>query len=191
MGCAYALFYFNDVIAKSDDIYSIFLDFLNWEINEYDESIENWKDYRKRSESSHGEFAWSHGLPGNYLALDYFAEKNVALALNFLDRYPADIAFSYESLLKRQRPINDSLCHGAYGLLNIIKKVSPASLLDSRVFLWSNIINFVEQDSRNLRIKTADPLGLWVGKTGSLLGSIGLLNKDYYFPFLPHQIGYI
>lgn len=191
MGCAYALFYFNEVIAKSDDIYSIFLDFLSWEINEYDESIENWKDYRKRSEASHGEFAWSHGLPGNYLALDYFAEKNVALALNFLDRYPAEIAFSYESLLKRKRPINDSLCHGAYGLLNIIKKVSPSSLLDSRIFLWSNIINFVEQDSRNLRIKTADPLGLWVGKTGSLLGSMGLLNKDYYFPFLPHQIGHV
>lgn len=105
-----------------------------------------------------------------------------------MGKYPAKNAFSYESLLKRKRPINDSLCHGAYGLLNIIKKVSPVSLTDPRVFLWSNIINFTEQDSRSLRIKTADPLGLWVGKAGSLLGSMGILNKDYYFPFLPHQI---
>lgn len=191
MGCAYALFYFNQVIAKSECVDLIFLDFLTWELDEYDESIENWKDYRRRSESSRGEFAWSHGLPGNYLALDYFAKNNVAPALDFLDKHPAEHAFSYESLLKRKRPINDSLCHGAYGLLNIIKKVSPNSLLDPRVFLWSNIINLVEQDSRELRIKTADPLGLWVGKTGSLLGSMGLLNKNYDFPFLPHQMGFI
>lgn len=188
MGCAYSLFYFNNVIAKNDYVYSIFLDFLSWELNEYDASIENWKDYRKRSEASVGEFAWSHGLPGNYLALDYFAKNNVSLAIDFLHTYPAKKAFSYENLLKRKRPINDSLCHGAYGLLNIMKKICPASLLDHRIFLWSNIVNFIEQDSRNLRIKTADPLGLWVGKTGSLLGSMGILNEDYHFPFLPHQI---
>lgn len=75
MGCAYALFYFNDVIAKNKNIHSIFLAFLSWELHEYDVSIGNWKDYRKRSASTLGEFAWSHGLPGNYLALDYFAEK--------------------------------------------------------------------------------------------------------------------
>jgi type 2 lantibiotic biosynthesis protein LanM len=191
MGCAYAIFYFNQVIAKSELVHSIFLDFLNWELDEYDASIENWKDYRRRSESSHGEFAWSHGLPGNYLARDYFAKNTVVPAISFLDKYPAKHVFSYDSLLKRKRPVNDSLCHGAYGLLNIIKTVSPDSLLDPKIFLWSNVINFVEQDGRSLRIKTADPLGLWVGKTGSLLGSMSLLNKNYNFPFLPHQMGYI
>lgn len=191
MGCAYSLFYFNDMIAKSDSVHLVFLDFLNWELEEYDTSIENWRDYRKRSDSSHGEFAWSHGLPGNYLVLDYFAERDIPLAKNFLKKYPAEKVFSYESLINRKRPINDSLCHGAYGLLNIIKKISPTSLLDPRTFLWANIINLVEQDSRSLRTKTADPLGLWVGKTGSLLGSIGILNKDYEFPFLPHQMEYI
>lgn len=191
MGCAYAIFYFNQVIAKSDCTHSLFLDFLSWELSEYDESIENWKDYRRRSESTNGEFAWSHGLPGNYLALDYFAKNKVTRAANFLDKYPAKHAFSYDSLLRRKRPINDSICHGAYGLLNIIKMVSPDSLLDPKVFLWSNIINFIEQDGRSLRIKTADPLGLWVGKTGSILGSMSLLNNKYNFPFLPHQMGYI
>ena len=191
MGCAYSLFYFNKLIAKKDSIHELFLGFLSWELNEYDDSIENWRDYRKRSESSAGEFAWSHGLPGNYLAISYFANNGVQPALDFLEKHPPKAAFSYSNLEKRKRPVNDSLCHGAYGILNIMKKISPESLLDPQVFLWSNIVNLSEQNSRILRTKTADPLGLWIGRVGSLLGSIGLTDRNYEFPFLPHQMEFI
>lgn len=191
MGCAYSLFYFNDLIAKDDSIKNLFLGFLSWELDQYDGTIENWHDYRKRSASSAGEFSWSHGLPGNFLAIDYFARKGVRLATEFLEKHPSKTAFSYYDLEKRKRPINDSLCHGAFGILNIIKKLSPDSLSNPKIFLWSNIINLSEQSSRNLRTKTADPLGLWIGRVGSLIGSIGLIEHDYEFPFLPHQMGFL
>lgn len=191
MGCAYSLFYFNDIIAKKDSINELFLGFLCWELDEYDGTIENWHDYRKRSASSTGEFSWSHGLPGNYLAIDYFAKKGVQQAIDFLQTNPSETVFSYSNLEKRKRPINDSLCHGAYGILNIIKKLSPESLRDPKVFLWSNIINLGEQTSRVLRTKTADPLGLWIGRVGSLIGSIALVERDYEFPFLPHQMEFL
>lgn len=191
MGCAYAIFYFNETITKSESIHSIFLDFLAWELSEFDDSIQNWNDYRKRSGATQGEFSWSHGLPGNYLALNYFASKNISEAITFLNKYPASTLFTYESLLKRKRPINDSLCHGAYGLLNIIKKVSPNVLDDHRIYIWANVLNLAEQDIRELRARAADPLGLWMGKVGSILGSIGVLDKNYEFPFLAHEMKHI
>ncbi|UST69176.1 type 2 lanthipeptide synthetase LanM [Pseudomonas moraviensis] len=191
MGCAYSLFYFNDLIAQDDSVNNLFLGFLSWELDQYDETIENWHDYRKRSASGAGEFSWSHGLPGNYLAIDYFAQNGVPLAIEFLEKRPPKTVFSYCDLEKRKRPINDSLCHGAYGILNIIKKLSPESLNDPKIFLWSNVINLSEQSSRELRTKTADPLGLWIGRVGSLIGAIGLIEHDYEFPFLPHQMEFL
>ncbi|WP_248742375.1 MULTISPECIES: type 2 lanthipeptide synthetase LanM [unclassified Pseudomonas] len=191
MGCAYSLFYFNDLIAKKDSVYELFMGFLSWELEEYDGAIENWHDYRKRSASSTGEFSWSHGLPGNYLAIDYFARKGVQQAIEFLEKNPSEVVFSYRNLEKRKRPINDSLCHGAYGILNIIKKLSTKSLCDPKVFLWSNIINLGEQNSRVLRTNAADPLGLWIGRVGTLIGSIALIEHDYEFPFLPHQMEFL
>ncbi|MBV4485920.1 type 2 lantipeptide synthetase LanM [Pseudomonas sp. SWRI153] len=191
MGCAYSLFYFNALIAKKDSVNELFLGFLSWELDEYDEAIENWHDYRKRSASSAGEFSWSHGLPGNYLIIDYFAKNGVQQAIDFLAKNPSTTVFSYCNLEKRKRPINDSLCHGAYGILNIIKKLSPESLNDPKVFLWSNIINLSEQNSKALRTKTADPLGLWIGRVGALIGSIALIEHDYEFPFLPHQMKFL
>lgn len=192
MGCAYAVFYFNNTITNSESIYSVFLDFLNWELSEFDTSIDNWKDYRRRtSDSSPGEFSWSHGLPGNYLALNYFASKGVHEAATFLEKNPPNELFSFESLSKRKRPVNDSLCHGAYGLLNLIKVINPEALIDYRVYAWANLLNLTEHDIRELRTRTADPLGLWVGKIGSLLGSIGILNPNFKFPFLAHEMDLI
>jgi type 2 lantibiotic biosynthesis protein LanM len=191
MGCAYAIFYFNETIAQSESVQTIFLDFLAWELSDFDEKIQNWKDYRRRSDNAQGEFSWSHGLPGNYLALDYFASKNINEAIAFLEKHPANRIFSYEKLLQRKRPVNDSLCHGAYGLLNIIKKISPNTLFDHRIYIWANLPNLIDQDARPLRVRSADPLGLWVGKVGSILGSIGILNEKYEFPFLAHEMQFI
>ncbi|MNQ79731.1 Lanthionine synthetase C-like protein [compost metagenome] len=191
MGCAYSTYYYNSIIAKDNAVESIFLDFLDWEISAYDECIHNWKDYRRRSQSTKGEFSWSHGLPGNYLVLKHLSDNGVKAAKDFVSNNPPAKYFSFETLLKRPRPVNDSLCHGAYGLINIIKKVYPAALNDHRIYIWANLRNLANQDIRELRVRAADPLGLWVGKVGSLLGSIGLLESGFTFPFLPHEMQYI
>lgn len=191
MGCAYSIFYFYKTINHAPETYNTFINFLDWELEQYDESIKNWPDYRRRSESKNGEFSWSHGLPGNYLALHYFAEHNVQQALSFTTENPPSSFFSYENLTQRKRPTNDSMCHGAYGLLNIIKKLYPASLSDIRVYKWLNLPLLAEHDVRELRSRAADPLGLWVGKTGAILGASGILNESFNFPFLIHQMNYL
>lgn len=188
MGCAYSVYYYNRTIAKSEEVERLGQALLSWELNEFDGFIKNWPDYRVRSEARKGEFAWSHGLPGNFLVLHYLAKEGVELARMFLRDHPADKYFSFEALLERKRPVNDSLCHGAYGVLNIIKQLSPSNIQDHRIYFWANLINFCEQDTRELRVRTADASGLWVGKVGSLLGGIGLTNDNYCFPFLPHQM---
>ncbi|MDR3566230.1 MAG: type 2 lanthipeptide synthetase LanM [Negativicutes bacterium] len=191
MGCAYSIFYFYRTISKNQKIYNTFVDFLDWELQQYDKNIKNWPDYRRRSESTNGEFSWSHGLPGNYLILQYFSEHHVPEALEFIRNNPPCSFFSYENLRQRKRPINDSICHGAYGLLNIIKSVYPPSLLDQRVYTWLNTSLLAEHDTRELRTRAADPLGLWVGKTGAILGAHGVLNESFKFPFLTHQMDYL
>lgn len=189
MGCAYAIFYFNNTVMQSESIDSVFSDFLDWELSEFDSGIDNWKDYRRRSaDASPGEFSWSHGLPGNYLALRYFASKGIHEAITFLEKNPPNKLFTFDRLLKRKRPVNDSLCHGAYGLLNLMKELNPEALSDYRTYIWANVLNLAEHDIRELRTRSADPLGLWVGKVGSLLGSIGLLNENFKFPFLAHEM---
>lgn len=191
MGCAYSLFYYNQVVAKDPNVASVFLSLLAWELGEFNCNIQNWEDYRKRAGSTQGEFAWSHGLPGNYLAIHYFAQNGVEIAMKFIEAHPAHSFFSFEKLIGRKRPVNDSLCHGSYGLLNIIKQLSPDVIVDGRIYFWANLPNFCDQDTRELRVRTADSLGLWVGKTGAILGAIGLLDAEYKFPFLPHQMDYI
>ncbi len=191
MGCAYSVFYYYQTIDKTPSVYDTFTTFLNWELGQYDESIKNWPDYRRRSESQQGEFSWSHGLPGNYLALQYFADHNVQQALTFVTNKPPSSFFSYEHLVQRKRPSNDSMCHGAYGLLNIIKKLYPPALSDERVYTWLNLSLLAEHDVRELRSRAADPLGLWVGKTGAILGASGILNGSLDFPFLIHQMTYL
>jgi type 2 lantibiotic biosynthesis protein LanM len=191
MGCAYSLFYYYKTINQAPELYKTFSTFLDWELEQYDETINNWPDYRRRSESNQGEFSWSHGLPGNYLALQYFADHGIQQALNFITDKPPSSFFSYESLIKRKRPSNGSMCHGAYGLLNILKKLYPPALSDERVYAWLNLSLLAEHDIRELRSRAADPLGLWVGKTGAILGASGVLNESLDFPFLIHQMTYL
>lgn len=69
-----------------------------------------------------------------------------------------------------------------------MKELNPEALSDYRTYIWANMLNLAEHDTRELRTRSADPLGLWVGKVGSLLGSIGLLNQNFKFPFLAHEM---
>lgn len=188
IGCAYSVFYYNRVIAKSNEAEVLSIALLSWELTEFDGVINNWRDYRSRSSAEQGEFSWSHGLPGAFLIINYFADGGVGLAQDFLTQHPPEKYFSFDELLKRKRPVNDSLCHGAYSVLNVAKQLVPRAVDDQRLFFWANLLNFCEQDTRNLRVRTADALGLWVGKVGAVLGGIGLINESYMFPFLPHQM---
>ena len=191
MGCAYSLCYYNRVLKNDSTIDALVDDFLRWELSEFRSDIGNWPDYRKRSNSEEGEFCWSHGLPGNLLIIDYLATCDISRASQFLKENPPAHYFSYENLTTRKRPINDSLCHGAHGILNIIKTFNPNALNDPRIYAWSNITKLARHDLKPLRTRTADPLGLWVGKTGAVLGAMGIVRDDFNFPFLPHQMDYI
>lgn len=188
MGCAYALQYFNNVVASgSANVASSIERLTQWEISQFDGSMYNWPDYRKRSTSETGEFAWSHGAPGNLLLLEYLKRSGSELAFDFLERYPSASFFQEASLDFRRRPVNDSLCHGAYGLFSIHKQCSGGS--PSSYFLqWANILNLSEADTRPLRVRAADSVGFWVGKSGSILGAQSFLDENFKVPLLPHEM---
>ncbi len=189
MGCAYAALYYHNIIGDCRNSLDSATRMLQWELAEFDKNINNWNDYRVRSQSELGEFAWSHGLPGNYLIIKYFVDScNLDSATSFFDTYPPEKMFQFENLKKRKRYVNDSLCHGSYGFLTIAKECSPDVLDDPEVIQWSNIQHFSSFDNQPLRVRAADSVGLWTGKTGSVLGGMSYLNPDFKVPMLPHSM---
>lgn len=187
-GNAYCNFIYYKHVNHDEAVYESFLDLLNFELADFNPEINNWHDYRKRSPAVNGEFAWSHGSVGIYLVLNYFSKNGVKEAEEFLNNHPNSSIFSYESFEDRRRPVNNSMCHGALGFLNIISQIDESLLEDARTYQWSNVINFSEMDCRPLRVRTADSLGLWVGKIGTIYGELALMHNDINFPYLLHNI---
>jgi hypothetical protein len=123
------------------------------------------------------------------LIIKYFIDTcNLDIAIRFFEEYPPEKVLNFNNLKDRKRYVNDSLCHGSQGFLTIAKECSPNVLNDPKVIQWSNVQHFSSFDNQSLRSRFADPIGLWTGKTGSILGGLSCLHPDIQLPMLPHMM---
>lgn len=82
---------------------------IDWELSQFNPEVMNWPDYRVRSSCADtGEISWSHGAPGNYLALSQLASAGFDRAAEFSRTIPLLPCSSHAS-----RPGDPSTQRGA------------------------------------------------------------------------------
>lgn len=165
-----------------------------WEIDQFDRHRLSFPDTRRRSAAGeHGEFAWSHGAPGVFLALDRVRR---CLPAPEGTRFLAEQPFRHvleTAMADRTPPNNPSLCHGALGdyllgaeLLTACDGEELGPEMGQRLADWARLGSWAKREALPLRRHVVDAPGLLVGRAGNLAGwSAVCTGRQTGLPFLP------
>ncbi len=162
-----------------------------WEIDRFDPVRQSFPDLRRRSTTgAHGEFAWSHGAPGTFLALRRIRRCTPAPEIDrFLARYPFRHVIE-AAIAERPPPNNPSLCHGALGnqLIGseLLAAEGPDGTLESELAAWVQLGFWAHHEALPLRRHAVDAPGFMVGRAGNLAGWVAVVTgRSERLPFLP------
>ncbi|MBX5320274.1 type 2 lantipeptide synthetase LanM [Staphylococcus caprae] len=168
---------FKEINNHFPEFHSVIINLMNYEDNNFDETILNWKDLRKEINTDNNQVNyWCHGRPGILLGRYFPTNYKTLLSENILYEI---IEKSLDMTLNMERL---GLCHGVFGNLEIFKyiyKYSEDKLdLKDIELIKSNILN---QDDFNIKINSLlenNLIGLMTGITGVALS----LLKDIETP---------
>jgi len=162
-----------------------------WEIDRFDPVRQSFPDVRRRSTTgAHGEFAWSHGAPGTFLALRRIRRCTPAPEIDrFLAECPVRRVIE-TAIAERPPPNNPSLCHGALGnqLIGpgLLATAGPEDALDSELAAWNQLGYWAHHETLSLRRHAVDAPGFMVGRAGNLAGWAAVVTgRRERLPFLP------
>lgn len=162
-----------------------------WEIDRFDPARQSFPDVRRRSATGvQGEFAWSHGAPGTFLALHRISR---CLPSPEIDRFLAGNPFrrvAEAAIARRPPPNNPSLCHGALGnqllCAELLGAADPGHPLGDELAGWAQLGFWAQHEALPLRRHAVDAPGFMVGRAGNLAGWAAVVTgRRERLPFLP------